>query len=456
MKYNPWDYQRHAEQWIIDHPYCGLFLEMGLGKTVTTLSAIKRLIEAGEVKRALVIAPLRVAATVWKEEAAKWDHLKGLRVNKVLGGCHERTRQFERDADIYVINRENTVWLMQYCIRNNWWPFDMLVLDELSSFKSAKSERFRALKQVRPKFKRVVGLTGTPAPNGLMDLWSQMYLLDAGLRLEKTLGGYRARYFTEGKRNAQVVFNWVPKPEAPAAIYNKISDICMSMTAKDYLTLPDQIDRIVEVNLTDKAQQAYDQLERDLVLPLKDETITAANAAVLVGKLLQLSNGAIYYSEDHSYQVVHDDKLDALEELIEAANGQPVLVYYSFQHDCDRIRERIPQAHKLSDPEDVDRWNRGEIPVLLAHPDSAGHGLNMQRGGHIIIWFGLTWSLEKYQQANARLHRQGQTCPVTVFHLVTKDTVDERVLQVLSGKETRQDALINAVKAMVRRCDNDS
>lgn len=402
-----------------------------------------------EVDKVLVIAPLRVAATVWDAEVAKWEHLHQLRVQKVLGQRGQRVWALNQPADIYVINRENVAWLeSHYRSQRQKWPFDMVVIDELSSFKAASSERFKALRRVRPAIKRLVGLTGTPAPNGLIDLWSQVYLLDRGERLGTTLGGYRQRYFNEGKRNAQVVFNWVPKPGAAEAIFEKLGDICMSMKAEDYLTLPERRDLFVEVELPPAARKAYDKLEHDLVLPLKDTTITAQTAAVVTGKLLQMANGSVY-DEDKQDFIIHDRKLAALEDLIEAANGQPVLVYYAFQHDLLRIRERFPEAKVLKASEDVDAWNRGEIPLLLAHPDSAGHGLNLQQGGHLLVWYGLTWSLEKYQQANARLHRQGQGQPVTIYHLVARNTVDEDVVKVLTGKEKRQDALIAAVKARV-------
>lgn len=450
MKFTPHAYQQHAIRWIIDHPEAGLFLEMGLGKTAITLTAIQELMyDRFEVNKVLVIAPLRVAATVWDTESAKWDHLGMLRVVKVLGTKEQRLAALAQDADIYVINRENVSWLESHFRQvKRKWPFDMVVIDELSSFKAASSERFKALRRVRPAIKRLVGLTGTPAPNGLIDLWAQVYLIDRGERLGSTLGGYRQRYFNEGRRNAHVVFNWVPKQGAEEAIYGKLGDICMSMQACDYLTLPERRDIYMELELPDYARAAYDKLERELVLPLKGTTITAQSAAVVTGKLLQMANGAVY-DEDRQDFVIHDRKLDALETLVEAANGRPVLVYYAYQHDLMRIRERFPQAKVLKSSEDVAAWNRGEIPLLLAHPDSAGHGLNLQSGGHILVWFGLTWSLEKYQQANARLHRQGQSQPVAIYHLIAKGTVDEDVVKVLAGKETRQDALIAAVKARV-------
>lgn len=447
MNYEPWNYQKTAENWILSHRKCALFLEMGLGKTVITLTAVKQLLEKNEITRVLVIAPLRVAATVWQEECEKWSHLNGLRCSKVLGSEKSRCAALAADAQIYIINRENVPWLVAYQATFKSWPFDMLVIDELSSFKSAKTERFRSLRRVLPAVRRVVGLTGTPSPNGLIDLWSQIYLLDRGERLGRTLGWYRQTYFDPGDRNAQVIFNWKLKPGAADLIYNRICDICMSMRAEDYLTLPDRIDIEYPVALSERAKRAYDTMERDLVLPLAGEVITAQNAAVLTGKLLQLANGAMY-TED-GYAVIHDAKLDALEDLIEAANGEPVLIYTAFRSDVDRILSRIHEARLLFTEKDVNDWNAGKVPVLVAHPASAGHGLNLQAGGHIIIWFGLTWSLELYQQANARLHRQGQSHPVTVYHVITKGTVDESVVKVLTGKAVRQDALIEAVKARI-------
>lgn len=446
MEFKPYPYQQAAVDWIMNHRKCGLFLEMGLGKTVITLTAVNLLKENFAFTKVLVIAPLRVAATVWAEEAEKWSHLQGLTFSKVLGARPDREAALRKEADIYIINRENVPWLVEYQAALRRWPFDMLVLDELSSFKSPKAERFKALRRVLPATKRIVGLTGTPSPNGLIDLWSQVYLLDKGERLGRTLGGYREKYFIPGQRNGQVVFNWVPLKGAPEEIYGKIRDICMSMTAADYLRMPERRDITCSVALPVKAQQAYETMERDLVLPMAGEAITAQNAAVLTGKLLQLANGAIY-TEDGNYLRLHDAKLDMLEDLLEAANGEPVLVYYAFKHDADRIRQRFPQARQLLTAEDVKDWNAGKIQMLIAHPASAGHGLNLQAGGHIMIWFGLTWSLELFQQACARLYRQGQSKPVTIYHVITKNTVDEDVLKVLTGKAVRQDALISAVKA---------
>lgn len=407
-----------------------------------TLTAVDILLRAGEITKVLVVAPLRVAATVWAEEARKWDHLQHLRVVKVLGDQATRLQALQQEADIYVINRENVDWL----VRQGRWPFDAVVLDELSSFKSATAARFKALRRVRPAIGRIIGLTGTPAPNGLIDLWSQVYLLDEGERLHKTLGAYRTRYFDPGRRNGQIVFNWVPKPGAAEAIYGKLADICISMQAKDYLELPDRLDREVKVPLSPAARRAYETMESDMLLPLRDQVITAASAAVVTGKLLQLANGAIY-DADRNVHEIHQAKLDALEDILEAANGEPVLVYYAYQHDLSRIKKRFPQAVQLATSRDVDNWNQGQIPLLLAHPDSAGHGLNLQQGGHIMVWFGLTWSLEKYQQACARLYRQGQSRPVTVYHVIAEGTMDEQVLRILDKKDGRQNALIEAVKA---------
>lgn len=403
------------------------------------------------VNRVLVIAPLRVAQTVWSTEAAKWNHLQTLRVSRVLGTEQQREAALAREADVYVINRENVCWLVERYGKD--WPFDMVVVDELSSFKDPSAKRFRALRRVRPKINRIVGLTGTPAPNGLLDLWAQVYLLDMGQRLGKRLKDYRERFFVEGRRNAQIVFNWVPKPEAPKAIYALLSDLCVSMKSEDYLKLPVRIDRVVPVALDDRAWAAYSRLEREAVLPLTDGFITAATAAVVTGKLLQLANGAVY-DEEHKAHEIHRAKLDALAELVEAANGQPVLVYYAFQHDLERIRRLLksysPRVLGEGDVETAVRdWNDGRIQVLLAHPDSAGHGLNLQDGGCAVIWFGLTWSLEKYQQANARLHRQGQKRPVIIHHLVAENTMDEQVMRVLAGKDEGQSALIEAVKVRI-------
>lgn len=444
MKFKPHEYQRKAIDKIVGQNACGLFLEMGLGKTVITLSAISDLISLSEVKKVLVIAPLRVAQSVWKQEAKKWDHTSHLRCVQVLGNAATRRTALAADADVYIINRENVAWLVDEVGRK--WDFDMVVLDELSSFKSRASARWKALRKVRGKIKRIVGLTGTPAPNGLIDLWSQVYLLDGGDALEHTLGGYRERYFRPGRRNGMTVFEWLPKQGAEEAIYKRLEGLCMSMKSIDYLQMPECVYNAVKVPLNAKARKLYEAMERDMLFELKDTTITAANAATVTGKLLQLAQGAVY-DEGGNWHTIHDEKLDALADIVEAANGKPVLVYYAFKSDLQRLKCFFPDAVELKNDDDVERWNDHQIPMLLAHPDSAGHGLNLQNGGCIMVWFGLTWSLEKYQQANARLYRQGQKQAVIIHHLIAEGTVDERVMKVLAGKATLQDELMEAVKA---------
>lgn len=434
------EYQEYARDWILEHFYCGLLLDMGLGKTLTTLSAIDELKNIFcEDHKILVIAPKKVAEETWSAEIEKWGF--DLTYSKVIGTTKQRIRALETEADIYLINRENTTWLVEYF--KTKWPFTFVVIDELSSFKSSKAKRFRALRKVRPKIKRLVGLTGTPAPNSLIDLWPQIYLMDRGERLETSQTRFKERYFTPDKRNGPIVYSWALKEGAEDEIYDKIEDICVSMKAKDHLQLPPRTDNIVPVKLSN--MKLYKKMETDLVLSFKDKEITAANSAVLANKLLQLANGAIYDDEKNAV-VIHDDKLEALENIVEDSQGQPILVFYQYQHDLERINNRFPQAEELST---VDRWNEGKIPILLCHPQSAGHGLNLQKGGHIIVWFGLTWSLEYYQQANARLDRQGQTEPVIVHHLVAENTVDEKVIRMLQNKEKNQNALLEAVKAQI-------
>lgn len=403
-----------------------------------------------EVNKVLVVAPLRVAEDTWTKESAKWDHLRGLRVVRVLGSQAQRIRALETDADIYCINRENIPWLVKYY--GTEWPFDGVVLDELFSFKSPSSKRFKAMRKVRPLIKHIVGLTGTPSPNGLIDLWAQIYLLDQGKRLGRTLTEYRNRYFNPGRRNGYVVYDWVPKDGAEDEIYRRISDICISMKACDYLKLPERVDVVRTVKLDDEAQTAYTDMEKEAVLELgPNEIVDAGTAAVVSGKLLQIANGAVY-DENGKTHIIHESKLDTLEDVIEAVNGRPVLVFYAYQHDLERIMQRFPQARKLEGSAEIDAWNRGEIPILLAHPAGAGHGLNLQAGGNHIVWFGLTWSLELYQQANARIYRQGVKGErVTITHLVAEGTIDEDVMRVLDGKATRQDALLEAVKARVEK-----
>lgn len=449
------NYQRYTVDFILNHPASGCFLDMGLGKTVSTLTAINRLMyENLEINKVLVIAPKRVAEDTWTKEVEKWDHLKHLRVSRVLGSEPQRKAALRVDADIYVINRENVCWLVaQY---RGSLPFDMLVIDELSSFKSPKAQRFKSLRLVRPQFSRVVGLTGTPAPNGIIDLWSQIYLLDQGERLEKTVSKYRQKYFRPGRSNGQVVFDYKILDGSDKVIYQKISDICVSMKAEDYLELPPRMDHTVEVSLAEAVKEQYTEFEKEEVLRLVDRdeesAISVANAAALSNKLLQFSNGAIYDAERNVHEI-HDAKLEALEEIVEAANGEPVLVFYSFRHDISRIKRKLKacKPRELVDSKDIDDWNAGKIQVLLAHPAGAGHGLNLQKGGNVIVWYGLTWSLELYQQACARLHRQGQTKPVQIYHLLAKGTMDDDVMKAISGKADKQEALMQAVKARINK-----
>ncbi|NFH91902.1 DEAD/DEAH box helicase [Clostridium botulinum] len=454
MKFNPWNYQQYAINHILDHNESGLFLDMGMGKTVSSLTAIDNLLLLGDTGKVLVIAPKRVAEDTWSTEIEKWDHLKNLRISTILGTPKQRIEAVEKDADIYVTNRKNVVWLVDNYFKS--WKWDTCIIDELSSFKSSKAKRFRALKKVRPYFKRIIGLTGTPAPNSLIDLWPQVYLLDGGQRLGKTITGYRERYFTPGDRNQFVVFNYNLKDGAEDAIHNRISDICVSMKAKDYLDLPERIDNKIYIDLPKKVKDKYKELEKELIIQLDNEDVTATNSAVLTGKLLQMCNGAVY-SEDKEIVEVHDEKLNALMDIIEAANGKPVLIFYSFKHDLMRIQEFLKKnklkGQELAGPEDIKKWNNGQIPILLLHPASAGHGLNLQYGGNIVVWFGLTWSLELYQQANARLHRQGQKETVIIHHIVTKDTVDEDVIKALTNKEVNQNILLEAVKARCIQCE---
>ena len=443
MKFMPHDYQKYAIEYIKSHPITVLFLDMGLGKTVTTLTAIRDLMyDAFEVKRVLVVAPLRVARDTWPDELRKWNHLKELTCSVVVGTVAERRRALQQDADIYIVNRENLAWLYE----NSRLDFDMVVLDELSSFKNHQSKRFRAMKAMRPKVKRIVGLTGTPTGNGLMDLWAEFRILDMGERLGRYISQYRNLYFKPDKRNGMVVYSYKPLPGAEEAIYHQISDITMSMKATDYLEMPELVSVAKEVRLSETEKKRYDELKKSLVLELPGGEVTSANAASLTLKLSQMANGAIY-TDDKNVVNIHDRKLEALEDLVESANGKSVLVAYWFKHDKDRIRERM-EARELKEPQDFADWNAGKIPVALIHPASAGHGLNLQKGGSILIWFGLTWSLELYQQTNARLWRQGQADKTVIIqHIVAKDTIDERILNVLKHKDGTQAALIDAVKA---------
>ncbi len=401
-----------------------------------------------EVNKVLVIAPLRVAEDTWSRETDKWDHLKHLRISKILGTPIQRRRALAAEADIYIINRENVVWLTNELSQiGNGWDFDMVVIDELSSFKSSKSQRFRALRKYISRSTRVVGLTGTPAPNGLIDLWSQIYLLDGGERLGKTITGYRERYFTPNQRNETTIFNYKPKPEAEDAINEKLSDICISMKAEDWLDMPERIDNMQSVRLSEKEMANYEKFERDSYIQFIEGEVTAASAAALTNKLLQYSNGAMYLPDNGGYVKTNNKKLDALEEIIDVCSGKPILCFYSYRHDLERIQDKFKFAKKLENSKDIEAWNNGEIQLLLAHPAGAGHGLNLQAGGNIIVWFGLTWSLELYQQANARLYRQGQKHAVIVNHLITAGTVDEKVLASLQGKKDVQDELLDSLKA---------
>lgn len=444
MKYKPHEYQSYATEFILSHPISAVFLEMGLGKSVITLSAIFDLcLDSFLVCKVLVIAPLRVARDTWPAEINKWDHLKGLSYSVAVGTEKERIDALKKQSTLYIINRENVDWL----VHKSGIPFhfDMVVIDELSSFKSYGAKRFKSLLKVRPSVKRIVGLTGTPSSNGLMDLWAEFRILDLGQRLGRYISHYRNTYFKPDKRNAQIIFSYKPLPGAEEEIYKQISDITISMKSTDYLKMPEYVSNEVFVTLSDKDWKVYSDFKEDMVANLGDDEIDAVNAAVLSGKLLQMANGAVYDSENKAH-VIHDKKLDALEDLIEGANGKPVLVAYGYKHDLERIKERFP-VRQIQSSKDIEDWNDGKIPIAVIHPASAGHGLNLQSGGSTLIWFGLTWSLELYQQTNARLYRQGQRDTVIVHHIITKDTIDEDVLLALTKKEKTQDALIDAVKA---------
>ncbi|WP_313758535.1 DEAD/DEAH box helicase [Tissierella sp.] len=448
MKFIPHDYQKVAKDFILDRQAAGLFLDMGLGKTVTTLTAIEELKnDYLEDIKVLVIAPKRVAEDTWTTEYEKWDHLKNLKVIKILGTPKERKLALQQEGDIYIITRDNVAWLVELLGRK--WDFDIVVIDELSSFKSNTSKRFKKLKTVRPLMKRVIGLTGTPAPNGYMDLWSQVYLLDRGERLGKTITEFRKRYFNTLYRPGYNDYEL--REGAKEEIDEALKDLCISMKAKDYLKLkePLYINRIAK--LDKKEFETYKKMERDAVLEFENEDITALNAAAVSNKLLQLANGAVY-TDEREVIGIHNKKLEVLEELIEEANGEPVLVFYNFQHDRDRILERFKKDVRiLEDEKDIKDWNNRKIKILLAHPAGAGHGLNLQDGGSIIIWFGLNWSLELYQQANARLARQGQKETVRIYHIIAEGTRDGDVLEVLKGKNLRQEELLRKLKAEIKR-----
>lgn len=450
MKYNPHDYQKYAAEYIESHPAAAVFLDMGLGKTSITLTALNNLLfDYFDVHRILVVAPLRVARTTWSDEIEKWEHLHNLTFAIAVGTEKERIAALEQKADITMINRENLQWL----IEKSGQPFeyDMVVLDELSSFKNHQAKRFKALMKVRPKVKRIVGLTGTPSSNGLIDLFAEFKILDMGERLGRFIGQYRNTYFKPDKVNGPIVYSYKPLPGAEDAIYEKISDITISMKAADHLKMPELVNTKYMVYLSEKEKKKYDDMKAELVLNLPEGEITAANAASLSGKLSQMANGAVY-ADDESILPIHDRKLDALEDIIESANGKPILIAYWFKHDLMRIEQRLNEKkipfQKLDSDASMKKWNKGELPVALIHPASAGHGLNLQSGGSTLVWFGITWSLELYQQTVARLYRQGQSSgTVTVIHILTQGTVDEKIMKALADKDSTQSALIDAVKA---------
>lgn len=446
MRYNPHEYQTYATNFILEHPVAAVLLEMGLGKSVITLTAIYELmLNRFEVQKVLVIAPLRVARDTWPAEIEKWEHLTGLTYSVAIGTESERLAALRRPAHLYLINRENVDWL----ITKSGIPFDfdMVVIDELSSFKSHAAKRFKSLLKVRPTVKRMVGLTGTPSSNGLMDLWAEFRILDMGQRLGRYITHYRNNFFVPDKRNQQMIFSYKPRAGAEDAIYRLISDITISMKSADFLKMPECVINEVPVAFSEKEWSVYQALKEDMVVDLKDEEIDAVNAAALSGKLLQMANGAVY-NEEKEVIHIHDRKLDALEDLIEGANGKPVLVAYWYNHDLQRIKERF-SVREIKTSQDIKDWNNGDIPVAVIHPASAGHGLNIQFGGSTIIWFGLTWSLELYQQTNARLWRQGQKSTVVIHHIIAKDTIDEDVMKALRKKEKIQSALIDSVKARI-------
>ncbi len=464
MKFIPHDYQRYCIVRIIQDAALALFLDMGLGKTVITLTAVNDLVfNRCQVGRCLVIAPKKVAEDTWTREQSKWDHLSLLRVRPVLGARERRIKALNSPGNVFVINRENVPWLVDYY--RNGWPFDMVVIDESSSFKSSQSKRFRALKNIRGHIRRLVELTGTPSPNGLTDLWAQVYLLDGGARLGRTLTEYRNNYFSPASRNATTIFSYEPREGAGEKIQELIRDICISLSARDYLELPERIDNIRYVRLDAKARRAYDEMERERILELPEGVLDAGSAAVLSGKLLQLANGAVYRTQEFVQEdraaerkevvEIHDNKLEGFLELLEELNGRNVLVFYNFQHDLARIRRLLAKTglsvRELKTPADIADWNAGKINILLAHPASVAYGLNLQEGGNDVVWFGLNWNLELYQQANARLHRQGQKHTVYVHHLLAAGTVDEDVMAALQRKGDCQAALLEALKARVEK-----
>ncbi|MFH6611898.1 DEAD/DEAH box helicase [Streptococcus suis] len=457
MKLTLHNFQVVAKDFIIGHPYAAVILDMGMGKTATTLSAVNELMfDRFEVTRVLVIAPLRVANTVWSDEIEQWAELRHLRYSKIVGTPKQRKVALQKDADIYIVNRENLPWLVEQC--SPYFKWDMVVIDELSSFKSWQSKRFKAFMAMRPYMKRIVGLTGTPSSNGLMDLFAEFEVIDGGERLGRFIGEFRSRYFEEGRRNGNIVYEYIPMDYAECQIQDKISDITISMKALDYLDMPELISTKKLVRMSEKEKEKYSQFKKEYVMSELDGLeVTAANAASLTNKLVQLSNGAVY-TDDHTVVALHEQKLDALEDILESANGEPVLVAYWFKHDLARIINRLEKlrvkSRVLKTEEDIREWNKGNVPVGLLHPAGAGHGLNLQKGGHNLVWFGLTWSLELYQQTNARLWRQGQEAETVVIqHIVTEGTIDEEILKALENKDAQQERLIEAVKAQVGGAD---
>ncbi|HEM3968748.1 TPA: DEAD/DEAH box helicase [Streptococcus suis] len=457
MKLTLHNYQVVAKDFIIGHPHAAVILDMGMGKTATTLSAVNELMfDRFEVTKVLVIAPLRVANTVWSDEIEQWSELRHLRYSKIVGTPKQRKEALQKEADIYIVNRENLPWLVEQC--SPYFKWDMVVIDELSSFKSWQSKRFKAFMAMRPYMKRIVGLTGTPSSNGLMDLFAEFKVIDGGERLGRFIGEFRSRYFEEGRRNGNIVYEYIPMDYAECQIQDKISDITISMKALDYLDMPELISTKKLVRMSEKEKEKYSQFKKEYVLSELDGLeVTATNAASLTNKLVQLSNGAVY-SDNHSVVAFHEQKLDALEDILESANGEPVLVAYWFKHDLARIMGRLDKlkvkSRVLKTEEDIREWNKGNVSVGLLHPAGAGHGLNLQKGGHHLVWFGLTWSLELYQQTNARLWRQGQESETVVIqHIVTEGTIDEEILKALENKDAQQERLIEAVKAQVGGAD---
>lgn len=439
------DYQDYCVNFILSHDSSALLLDMGLGKTLISLTAIKELKDFGLLGKCLIIAPLTVAKDTWPKEIVKWDHLEGLTSSLIIGNKNQRLAGLAAKADIYITNKENFVWLTE----NHKWDFDTVIIDELSGFKATNTKRFKAMRKVRPKVKRMVGLTGTPAPNSLLDLWPQMYTVDMGDSLGKSVTQFRESFFYPAQSNGHIVYKWALKNGAEEMIYDKIAKNAVSMRAKDHLNLPERVDNVIEVELSNKEKKQYQQLKRDFILEIANQEIMAPNAASLGNKLLQLAQGAMY-TTDKEVLNIHEQKKEALDRIIEEANGQPVLIFYWFKFDKERLLKWYPQAQDIS-TDKITAWNNGEIPIMIAHPASSGHGLNLQAGGHIIVWYGINWSAEYYAQANARLDRQGQTESVIVHHIITKDTEDERALQVVQGKITQQEALMEAVKAEMEK-----